>query len=126
MQKILIKDARIVNDNKIIEGDILIENGRFEKIGGIIDVNAEEISASGKYALPGIIDDQVHFREPGLTYKADIRSESMAAVSGGVTSFMEMPNVKPPTLTQELLEEKYKIGSNNSYANFSFFNLFFV
>ncbi|HPQ20974.1 MAG TPA: dihydroorotase, partial [Saprospiraceae bacterium] len=65
MQKILIKDARIVNDNKIIEGDILIENGRFEKIGGIIDVNAEEISASGKYALPGIIDDQVHFREPG-------------------------------------------------------------
>ncbi|HPK10372.1 MAG: dihydroorotase [Saprospiraceae bacterium] len=121
MQKILIKDARIVNDNKIIEGDILIENGRFEKIGGIIDVNAEEISASGKYALPGIIDDQVHFREPGLTYKADIRSESMAAVSGGVTSFMEMPNVKPPTLTQELLEEKYKIGSNNSYANFSFF-----
>jgi len=121
MQKILIKDARIVNDNKIIEGDILIENGRFEKIGGIIDANAEEISATGKYALPGIIDDQVHFREPGLTYKADIRSESMAAVSGGVTSFMEMPNVKPPTLTQELLEEKYKIGSNNSYANYSFF-----
>lgn len=119
---ILIKDVQIVNQGKIIAGDVLIRDGRFEKIGGIIDApEATLIAGHGKYLLPGVIDDQVHFREPGLTHKAEIATEARAAVAGGVTTFMEMPNTKPPALTQELLEQKYEIAANRSQANYSFF-----
>ena len=116
------KNARIVNRGKIVEGDLLVKNGFIEKAGGVIEVpEAEEINAEGHLLLPGIIDDQVHFREPGLTHKANIYTESRAAVAGGVTSFMEMPNTKPPALTQELLEDKYQIGAATALANYSFF-----
>ena len=122
MKKTLIRNACIVNEGRIHEGDVLIENGRIEQIGGQITAEtAQSFDAMGKFLMPGIIDDQVHFREPGLTHKADIQSESRAAVVGGVTSFMEMPNVKPPTLTQTLLEKKYETGAMNSLANYSFF-----
>ena len=122
MQKYLIKDITIVNEGAITHGDVLIQNGRIEKIGsGIEPGTAREIDGSGKYLLPGAIDDQVHFREPGLTHKANIFTESRAAVAGGVTSFMEMPNTSPPAFTQELLEEKYAIASKSSLANYSFF-----
>jgi dihydroorotase len=122
MAKILFKNAQIINRGHITTGDLLVENGKIAKVGGIIEATgALEISAEGKYLMPGIIDDQVHFREPGLTHKADLYSEPRAAVAGGVTSFMEMPNVKPPTLTQELLEEKYQIAAAKSLANYSFF-----
>jgi len=118
----LIRNARIVNKGKITEADILIRNGRIEKIAPRITAPVnQEIDVKGNYVLPGIIDDQVHFREPGLTHKATIASESRAAVAGGVTSFMEMPNVNPPTVTQALLEEKYQIGARTSLANYSFF-----
>jgi dihydroorotase len=119
--KKIIKNATIINEGKISFGDTFIENGRIEKIGGIIDVHGQEIDGSGLHIMPGIIDDQVHFREPGLTHKADIYSESRAAVAGGVTSFMEMPNTKPAAITKELLEEKYEIAKKNSWANYSFF-----
>lgn len=124
MQKYLIKNINIVNENKIETADVLINGERIEKIApGItrIDTNYTEINGEGKYLLPGIIDDQVHFREPGLTHKANIYTESRAAIAGGVTSFMEMPNTVPPALTQELLEEKYAIASKTSLANYSFF-----
>ncbi|MFZ9262183.1 MAG: dihydroorotase [Chitinophagaceae bacterium] len=122
MASVIIKNTKIVNEGRTIEGDLLIKNHRIERIGGIIDhPNANEINGEGKYILPGVIDDQVHFREPGLTHKANIHTESCAAVAGGTTSFMEMPNTKPAALTQELLEEKYTIASNSSPANFSFF-----
>lgn len=123
MNNYLIKNAAIVNEGKIIHGDVLIKNGRFEKIASQIATkeNITEIVAEGKYLLPGLIDDQVHFREPGLTHKANIHKESCAAVAGGVTSFMEMPNVKPPTLTMDLLEEKYAIAAKTSAANYSFY-----
>jgi dihydroorotase len=122
MKTILIKNAHIINRSKIFIGDIFIKNGFIERIDNQINQSADiEINAEGKYAIPGIIDDQVHFREPGLTHKADLYTESRAAVAGGVTSFMEMPNTKPPTLTQELLQEKYHIASQKSLANYSFF-----
>ena len=122
MKPILIKNAKIVNEEKIFEGDVLITGERIERIGtSLSHPAAAVIDASGKYLLPGAIDDQVHFREPGLTHKADIHSESRAAVAGGVTSFMEMPNTVPNTLTQQLLEEKYIIASRKSPANYSFF-----
>lgn len=122
MSATIIKNTKIVNEGKIIEGDLLIKNQRIEKIGGVIEYpQAKEIDGSNKYLLPGVIDDQVHFREPGLTHKANIHTESCAAVAGGTTSFMEMPNTKPAALTQELLEEKYTIGANSSPANYSFF-----
>ena len=122
MARILFKNAQIVNRGQISNGDLLVENGRISKVGGLIEAaGAREIVAEGKYLMPGIIDDQVHFREPGLTHKADLYTEPRAAVAGGVTSFMEMPNVKPPTLTQELLEEKYQIAAQKSLANYSFF-----
>ena len=122
MATMIIKNTKIVNEGKIIEGDLLIKDQRIEKIGGIINhPQAKEINGEGKYRLPGVIDDQVHFREPGLTHKANIHTESCAAVAGGTTSFMEMPNTKPAALTQELLEEKYKIAANSSPANYSFF-----
>lgn len=124
MQKYLIKNIQIVNENRIETADILISNERIEKIAPQIDAgagNVTEINGEGKYLLPGAIDDQVHFREPGLTHKANIFSESRAAVAGGVTSFMEMPNTVPAALTQDLLEEKYSIGAATSLANYSFF-----
>ncbi len=123
--KTIIRNARIINEGKSIVADILIVNERVEKIGTSINLPAgssvKEINAEGLYVLPGVIDDQVHFREPGLTHKGTIYSESRAAVAGGITSFMEMPNTIPNTLTQELLEEKYAIASRTSLANYSFF-----
>jgi len=123
MKTILIVNANIVNEGRIQQLDVLMKNGRFEKIAS--SINAEEadevIDANGKYLLPGLIDDQVHFREPGLTHKANIFTESRAAVAGGITSFMEMPNTVPNALTQELLEDKYQIAAKNSIANYSFF-----
>lgn len=122
MSRILIKNARIVNEGKQYHADLLINNGVIEKIDGVIDAPADrEINAEGLHLLPGLIDDQVHFREPGLTHKADIWHESRAAVAGGCTSFMEMPNTVPNTLTQELLEEKYQTAAQSSLANYSFF-----
>jgi len=104
MKSILIKNAQIINRGKIIAGDLFIKNGKIEKVGGTIDVKADrEIDATGKYVMPGIIDDQVHFREPGLTHKSDLYTEPRSAVAGGTTSFMEMPNTKPAAVTQELL-----------------------
>ncbi len=118
----LIVNAKIVNEGMVREGDVLIQNNRIEKIGlNLTSKNATIIDAKGKILMPGAIDDQVHFREPGLTHKATIHSESRAAVAGGVTSFMEMPNTVPPTFTQELLEQKYAIASRYSLANYSFF-----
>jgi dihydroorotase len=123
MSKILIKNTRMVSDGKIINGDILIGDNRILKIDHRIDnsYHAREIDGENKFLLPGVIDDQVHFREPGLTHKANIHTESVAAVAGGTTSFMEMPNTKPAALTQELLEEKYAIAAQSSPANYSFF-----
>jgi dihydroorotase len=122
MNTILIKAASIVNEGKIIVADVLIKAGFIEKIASSINETADlEINAEGHHLFPGMIDDQVHFREPGLTHKADIFSESMAAVAGGITSFMEMPNTVPNTLTQELLADKYRIASEMSLANYSFF-----
>ena len=118
----LIKQARIVNRGTITEGDILVKDGRIVKIARDISApEAKTIDAKGQLAIPGIIDDQVHFREPGLTHKGEIYTEAKAAVAGGITSFMEMPNVKPPTLTQELLEAKYQRAAQCSLANYSFY-----
>ena len=120
--KTLIKNAFIVNEGDIIKSDILIKEQLIEDINKNINVKAEKIiNADGLYLMPGIIDDQVHFREPGLTHKGDIYSESKAAVAGGITSYMEMPNTNPKVLTQELLENKYCIAAEKSLANFSFF-----
>src|SRR5436190_12874017 len=123
MSRYLIKGAKIVNEGVIRDDDVLIENGRITKVAAGINPKApfHEIDASGLHLLPGAIDDQVHFREPGLTHKASIATESRAAVAGGVTSFMEMPNTIPAVLTQELLEEKYSIAARTSPANYSFF-----
>ncbi|MFM7661267.1 MAG: dihydroorotase [Bacteroidota bacterium] len=122
MRKIVIKQASIVNEGEIKTADILIKDERIEKIASSIsDSNAFEIVAEGQYLLPGVIDDQVHFREPGLIHKATIQSESKAAVAGGITSFMDMPNTIPNTLSRELLEEKYQLASKTSTANYSFF-----
>ncbi len=124
MRNYLIRNIQVVNENKIEAADVWIEGDRIKKIDARltqIDTNYTEINGEGKYLLPGVIDDQVHFREPGLTHKATILSESKAAVAGGVTSFMEMPNTVPPALTQELLEEKYNTASQTSVANYSFF-----
>lgn len=122
MNSYLIKGATIVNEGKQFVADVLIRNGIIEKINpSISHPSAEEINAEGLYLFPGMIDDQVHFREPGLTHKGDIFSESMAAVAGGITSFMEMPNTVPNTLTQALLEDKYAIAGDMSLANYSFF-----
>jgi dihydroorotase len=122
MNTILIKAASVVNEGQIFVADVLIKDGLIEKIAPNIQAEgAKEINAEGLHLFPGMIDDQVHFREPGLTDKADIFSESMAAVAGGITSWMEMPNTVPNTLTQELLADKYKIASEVSLANYSFF-----
>ena len=123
MSNYLIKNAQIVNEGKTFTSDLLIKNGRIEKIATSISVpyKIDEIDATGMYLIPGAIDDQVHFREPGLTHKANIYTEAKAAVAGGVTSFMEMPNTNPPAFTLDLLEDKYAIGSKNALANYSFF-----
>jgi len=123
MSSIIIRNARIVNEGKITEGDLLIKNKRIEKIGVSIsaDVNTKEIDAAGNFLLPGAIDDQVHFREPGMTHKGEIYTEARAAVAGGITSYMEMPNTVPQATTQELLEEKYQRAAQCSLGNYSFF-----
>ncbi|QCK13501.1 dihydroorotase [Mangrovivirga cuniculi] len=123
MRSYLISNANIVNEGRIFTGDVLIKEGRIEKISSSINADQadEVIDAEGKYLFPGVIDDQVHFREPGLTHKANIATESRAAVAGGVTSFMEMPNTVPQALTQELLADKYAIAAKSSPANYSFF-----
>ena len=122
-QKYLFKNISLVNEGKIFTSDLLVENDRIERIDNSIGVKGKvtEIIGNGKYLLPGVIDDQVHFREPGLTHKAEIYTESKAAIAGGVTSFMEMPNTIPNALTDKLLEDKYLIASKNSLANYSFF-----
>lgn len=122
MPAVLIKNIQIVSDGKITAGDVYMNEGRIEKIAPLIDKPVSlEVDGTGKFLLPGIIDDQVHFREPGLTHKATIYSESRAAAAGGVTSFMEMPNTVPNALTQELLEDKYRIAERTSLVNYSFF-----
>ena len=123
MSRILIKNAKIVNEGEIFEGDVLVEGEYIVEIGQNISLKSSStkvIDAEGNYLLPGVIDDQVHFREPGLTQKGDIASESKAAVAGGITSFIEQPNTVPNAVTQEILEQKYQIASKNSYANYSF------
>lgn len=123
MSSYLIKNTTIVNEGKKISGDILIKRGRIEKIAPSIDTKeaVREIDGENQFLIPGAIDDQVHFREPGLTHKATIYTEAKAAVAGGVTSFMEMPNTNPPVFTQSLLEDKYALGAANALANYSFF-----
>lgn len=124
MQNYLIRNIQLVNEGTIRTADVLLKNGRIERISGQINLNGEaveEINGEGLHLLPGCIDDQVHFREPGLTHKASIATEAKAAVAGGVTSFMEMPNTVPNALTQDLLEEKYQIAARSSLANYSFF-----
>jgi len=123
MAAVLIKNATIVNEGKQEVKDVYIVGERIEQIGNNLQPkgNAREINAEGLYLLPGVIDDQVHFREPGLTHKATIGTEAAAAVAGGTTSFMEMPNTNPPALTHQLLEDKYTIAANTSIANYSFF-----
>lgn len=123
MKTILITNAQIVNEGNIQTGDVFIKDGLINQVGSDLSGHKADIliDANGKYLLPGVIDDQVHFREPGLTHKADIYTEAKAAVAGGVTSFMEMPNTVPNTLTQELLEEKYQLAAQKSLANYSFY-----
>lgn len=123
MNTTLIKNAKIVNEGAIFEGDVLIENEYIVEIAESISpksANCKVINAEGNYLIPGVIDDQVHFREPGLTHKGDIESESKAAVAGGITSFIEQPNTVPNAVTQEILEKKYQIAAQKSYANYSF------
>lgn len=123
MKSVLIKNAKIVNEGTIFEGDVLIENEFIVEIAETISAKSSStkiINAEGNYLIPGAIDDQVHFREPGLTHKGDIASESRAAIAGGITSFIEMPNTNPQSTTIELLEEKFKIASEKSVANYSF------
>ena len=123
MKRILIADARIVNEGKIQAGDVLVQNGRIEALGGDLSRRHADIviEAGGRVLLPGMIDDQVHFREPGLTHKGDIFSESRAAVAGGITSFMEMPNTAPPTTTIARLEEKFAVAAQHAFANYAFY-----
>ena len=120
--QILIKNAKIVNEGNIYSSDVLIKDKLIKKISTVISTSVDKvINAEGLYLIPGVIDDQVHFREPGLTHKADIYTESKAAISGGITSFMEMPNTNPQTLTHDLLEEKFQIARERSLANYTFF-----
>lgn len=123
MTKQLIKNARIITDFTTFEGDLLVNQGKIEKIDRNISVDGNVVihDANGQFLIPGVIDDQVHFREPGLTHKANIYTESRAALVGGTTSFMEMPNVNPQTVTNALLEEKYALGAQSSAVNYSFY-----
>ena len=121
MKTLLIKNGTIVNEGRVFESDILIENDVIVQISEKIEVNADKvIDATNLHIFPGVIDDQVHFREPGLTHKGCIASESKAAIAGGVTSFIEQPNTVPNAVTQEILEGKYQIAAETSYANYSF------
>lgn len=121
MNSYLIKNARIVNEGTTTKGDVLIENGLIKQIGSTIENNSvTNIDAAGKYLLPGMIDDQFHFREPGLTHKANIETESRAAVAGGITTFIEQPNTVPQATTQKLLQDKFDIAEKSSYTNYSF------
>jgi len=123
MNRYLIKNAKIVNEGVIFEGDVLVENDLIVEVSENISLKSSDcmiIDAEGNYLLPGVIDDQVHFREPGLTHKGDIESESRAAVAGGITSYIEQPNTVPNAVTQEILEEKYQIAAEKSFANYSF------
>ncbi|WP_369617660.1 dihydroorotase [Flavobacterium sp. CFS9] len=123
MNKVLIKNAKIVNEGSIFEGDVLIENDLIVEVADSISLKTSDckvIDAEGNYLIPGAIDDQVHFREPGLTHKGDIESESRAAVAGGITSFIEQPNTVPNAVTQEILEDKYQVAAVKSFANYSF------
>ena len=120
--RIIIKNAHLVNEGKIFQSDLLISDGKIEKIGALGELPADTIiDGTGKFLFPGIIDGQVHFREPGLTHKADLYSESKAAIAGGVTSFIDMPNTVPNVLNMEILNEKYRIAAEKSLANFGFF-----
>ena len=123
MNKVLIKNANIVNENKIFQGDVYIEGEHIIEVASQISAKSADVNvydAEGKYLIPGVIDDQVHFREPGLTHKATIETESRAAVAGGITSFIEMPNTNPQTTTIEELDKKFNIADESSYANYSF------
>jgi dihydroorotase len=122
-EQILIKNASMVNDGRILDGDLLIRRGRIEQIAAEISVpeNARVLDAEGRTLIPGMIDDQVHFREPGATHKGDMQSESRAAVAGGITSFMDMPNTNPQTTTRAALEDKYLIAEDRSSANYAFY-----
>ncbi|EJL59543.1 dihydroorotase [Flavobacterium sp. CF136] len=123
MNRILIKNAKIVNEGSVFDGDVLIENDLIVEVADSISLKTSDcivIDAEGNYLIPGAIDDQVHFREPGLTHKGDIESESRAAVAGGITSFIEQPNTVPNAVTQEILEDKYQIAAAKSFANYSF------
>ncbi len=124
MERLLIENARIINEGAAVDGFILVEGDRISDIGGGTYTGERPkkvIDADGMIAMPGVIDDQVHFREPGLTHKGDIRTESLAAVAGGVTSFMEMPNTVPQTTTIELLDAKFDIAAHSAAANYSFY-----
>ncbi len=122
MASLLIKNARTVNEGQILEQDLFIKDGKIAQIGRDLSPQADEVvDAAGLYLLPGVIDDQVHFREPGLTHKGEIATESRAAAAGGITSFMEMPNTKPQSLTQELLQAKYDRAAEVAFTNYSFF-----
>ena len=122
--KTLIKNSFVIDSGTLQKKDILISNDIIQKVSSEINVEADRpFDCSGLHIIPGVIDDQVHFREPGLTHKGDIYSESKAAVAGGITSFMEMPNTLPQTLTQDLLKKKFQLGKQKSLANFSFFTL---
>ena len=123
MATVVLRNAEIINEGRRFHADVLLRDGRIERIGAVPTGAAydQEYDLTGKLLVPGLIDDQVHFREPGLTHKACIASEARAAVAGGVTSFMEMPNTNPPAVTLEELEKKYAIGAATSVANYSFF-----
>ncbi|MBT8428648.1 MAG: dihydroorotase, partial [Gammaproteobacteria bacterium] len=122
MSKLLISNARMVNEGQVKEGDLLVLDGRIEQIGtGIRAPDAKVIDAAGQVLMPGMIDDQVHFREPGVTYKADMATESHAAIAGGITSYMEMPNTDPQTVTLERLEEKYGLAQGRAWGNHAFY-----
>ena len=121
MHDLILKNCKVVNENRIIESDIAIKNDRIEQVATSIDVESKEIiDLDGKFVIPGLIDDQVHFREPGLTHKGDIATESKAGLAGGVTSFFEMPNVNPTTTTNENLTKKFELASTRSLSNYSF------
>ena len=123
MHDLLVTNCKLVNEGVITECDILVSNQRIQQIGADLqNIQAKRVlDAKGNYVVPGMIDDQVHFREPGLTHKGDIATESLAAIAGGITSFMDMPNVKPPTLTLELLDQKYQAAHHRARANYAFY-----
>src|SRR6056300_2046128 len=122
MYDLILKNGTLVNEGQIFASDIAIKGNRIEKIASSIDVETKStVDLMGKYVIPGLIDDQVHFREPGLTHKGEVATESRAAIAGGVTSYMEMPNTNPQTTTQEALQEKYLRAADVSAANYSFY-----